>query len=77
MSKTSLQACVSEQDTVAHVSGDEFSVILDDIYDEEKISAVANNMLTALSAAFQTGGKEIFLHQIALASHPIREALQI
>lgn len=60
MSKTSLQACVSEQDTVAHVSGDEFSVILDDIYDEEKISAVADNMLTALSAAFQTDGKEIF-----------------
>lgn len=55
-----MQACVSEQDTVAHVSGDEFSVILDDIYDEEEISAVADNMLTALSAAFQTDGKEIF-----------------
>ena len=66
-----LQTCVSEQGAVAHVGGDEFSVILDDIYNEEEILAVAGNMLIALSDAFQVDCKEI-LHQIALTSSHIR-----
>jgi diguanylate cyclase (GGDEF)-like protein len=59
------------QGAVAHVVRDEFNVILDDIYDEEEILAVADNMLTALSDAFQVDCKEI-LHQIALTSSHIR-----
>ena len=61
---------------VAHVGRDEFNVILDDIYDEEEILAVADNMLTALSDASQVDCKEI-LHQVAVASFYIREALKI
>ena len=71
-----LQTCVSEQGAVVHVGGDEFSVILDDIYNEEEILAVAYNMLTALSDASQVDCKEI-LHQVAVASFYIREALKI
>ena len=71
-----LQTCVSEQGAVAHVGGDEFSVILDDIYNEEEILAVAGNMLIALSDAFQVDCKEI-LHHVAVASFHVWEALQI
>lgn len=55
-----LMACVHDHDTVAHVGGDEFSVILDNIHDEKEISAIADKMLTALSGVFQIDGKEIY-----------------
>lgn len=54
-----LTACVREHDTVAHIGGDEFSVILDGIEDSE-IEEIAKSMLATLSESFQIEGKEIF-----------------
>lgn len=54
-----LMACVREQDTVAHVGGDEFSVLLDGI-DPTEIEDVAKCMLAALKDPFHVDHKEIF-----------------
>ncbi|NQV98997.1 MAG: EAL domain-containing protein [Rhodospirillales bacterium] len=54
-----LTACARNGDTVAHVGGDEFSVILDGI-DEVDIEPFAQSMLTSLSLPYHVEGKEIF-----------------
>ncbi len=54
-----LTACARPHDTVAHVGGDEFSVILDAIKGTD-IEDVAKCMLTALSQPFHVDNKEIY-----------------
>lgn len=54
-----LMTCVREQDTVAHVGGDEFSVLLDGI-DPTEIEDVAKCMLATLKDPFHVDHKEIF-----------------
>jgi len=55
-----LKACVSKGDTVAHLAGDEFNVILENVEDEDKITTVTQNLLTNLSEVYHLDGKEIF-----------------
>ncbi len=55
-----LLSCVSKKDTVAHLGGDEFSVILDDVQNDASIEDIAKQMLAALAKPFHVEGKEIF-----------------
>ncbi|NQU61457.1 MAG: EAL domain-containing protein [Rhodospirillales bacterium] len=55
-----LEECVGEDDTVAHLSGDEFPIILDGINDRAEAEAKSAEILSLLSQPFIIDGKEIF-----------------
>lgn len=53
-------ACLGDSDTVAHLAGDEFNIILDDIKSIDEVKLVTENILTSLSEVYHIDGKEIF-----------------
>lgn len=55
-----LEECLGDNDTVAHLSGDEFPIILDSIKDRTEAEAKAADILGLLSQPFMIDGKEIF-----------------
>jgi diguanylate cyclase (GGDEF)-like protein/PAS domain S-box-containing protein len=55
-----LQECVRDGDMVAHLGGDEFTVILDGIGEAEEAETIAAAMLETMAAPFRISGKEIF-----------------
>lgn len=55
-----LESCVRGKDTIARLSGDEFTVILESVSEEEEVEAVATRMLRALSQPFHVDGKELY-----------------
>lgn len=55
-----LCSCVRSVDTVAHLSGDEFMVILEDMQDERRAAGVAKEMLECLSKPFKIDGREVY-----------------
>ena len=52
--------CVRNQDTVAHLSGDEFMVILEGMEDEARAAKIARAILQRISQPFQVEGREVF-----------------
>jgi diguanylate cyclase (GGDEF)-like protein/PAS domain S-box-containing protein len=52
--------CVRGQDTVAHLSGDEFMVILEGMDDEGRAAKIARDVLKSLSQPFKVDGREVF-----------------
>jgi len=57
---TRLQNCMGEQDTVAHMSGDEFNILIDNVDNQEDLCEMADTMLSCLRVPFVIDGKEIF-----------------
>jgi len=55
-----LESCARDQDTVARLSGDEFTIILEGVHDTEEVEAVAIRMLNALSQPFHVDGQELY-----------------
>jgi len=55
-----LESCVRTRDTVARLSGDEFTIILEGVAEEEEVEVVATRMLRALSQPFHVDGKELY-----------------
>ena len=55
-----LESCVRNRDTIARLSGDEFTVILESVNEEEEVEAVATRMLKALSQPFHVDGQELY-----------------
>lgn len=55
-----LESCVRGKDMVARLSGDEFTVILEDVREEGEVEAVANRMLRQLAQPFHVDGKELY-----------------
>lgn len=55
-----LQDCLKEGDTVAHLSGDEFPIILNTIKDRKEAEKVAKDILEKLAEPFTIEGKEIY-----------------
>ena len=55
-----LESCVRGRDTVARLSGDEFTIILEGVAEEEEVEVVATRMLRALSQPFHVDGKELY-----------------
>jgi diguanylate cyclase (GGDEF)-like protein/PAS domain S-box-containing protein len=52
-----ISACVRESDTVARLSGDEFTVILSEIPDTRHTDYVAQKITTSLAMPYQIGGE--------------------
>ncbi|WP_299439797.1 EAL domain-containing protein [uncultured Rhodospira sp.] len=55
-----LQGHVRPGDTVSHQSGDEFTVILENVRGEDEVSSIAHRMLDDLSRPFELDGREIY-----------------
>jgi len=55
-----LESCVRGRDTIARLSGDEFTVILEGVTDIAEVEAVASRMLRALGQPFHVDGKELY-----------------
>jgi diguanylate cyclase (GGDEF)-like protein len=54
-----LQACVRDCDTAARYGGDEFVVLLTEIYGEENAALVAEKLLDSISQPIQTGSETV------------------
>lgn len=56
-----LKTCVRKQDTVARLGGDEFTILLNDVIDTDRISAVAQNILSSLKEPIKLGKHEVIV----------------
>ncbi|WP_293268824.1 EAL domain-containing protein [Neptunomonas sp.] len=56
-----LVECVRETDTVARLGGDEFTLIIQDLSANERIKAVAENILKSLTKSFQLEDERVFV----------------
>ncbi|MDR3581236.1 MAG: EAL domain-containing protein [Oryzomonas sp.] len=66
-----LRNCVRAGDTLAHQSGDEFTVLLPDLYGPEDASIIAGKILDILQAPFQVQGQEFRITaSIGIALYP-------
>jgi diguanylate cyclase (GGDEF)-like protein/PAS domain S-box-containing protein len=66
-----IQNCLSPQDTVARMGGDEFTVVLCNAGDSQQIEKTAQNILDSMSAAFQIGSEQVFVSaSVGLALYP-------
>ena len=54
-------SCVRESDTVARISGDEFTVILPELIDTSRAETVAQNIIHALTQPFRIGKESIYI----------------
>ncbi len=55
-----ISSCVGSSDTVAHLSGDEFAVLLDGIDGVERAAPVAARLVERFQQSFQVDGVEIY-----------------
>ncbi|MES2583880.1 MAG: EAL domain-containing protein [Pseudomonadota bacterium] len=66
-----IQECVTADDTVARMGGDEFTVVLCDAHDALCVESVLNNILGSLASAFQLGSEQVFVSaSIGVAQYP-------
>lgn len=56
-----LRSCLRPQDTVARFSGDEFTILLEEIAGAEAATGIAEQINAALQAPFDVGGQEVFV----------------
>jgi len=54
-------ACVRESDTVSRLGGDEFTVILPDLSDVDRVEAIAQKIIDSLRQPFQLGQEQAFV----------------
>ncbi|HEV2762275.1 MAG TPA: EAL domain-containing protein [Pyrinomonadaceae bacterium] len=55
-----LESCIRQEDTVARVGGDEFTILLEDIADEREAVSVAERIQKELTVPFSLDGHEVF-----------------
>ncbi|HYP54495.1 MAG TPA: EAL domain-containing protein [Pyrinomonadaceae bacterium] len=55
-----LESCIRQEDTVARVGGDEFTILLEDIQDETEAASVAERIQKGLTQPFSLNGHEVF-----------------
>jgi diguanylate cyclase (GGDEF)-like protein/PAS domain S-box-containing protein len=56
-----LEAALRPNDTVARLSGDEFTLLLDDVCDPHEATVIAERVLHSLQAPFLLDGRELFI----------------
>lgn len=66
-----LRSCVRENDTVARIGGDEFTLLVMDLDGQRDCAAVAQKVLDAFTEPFTAGGREVFSStSIGIAVYP-------
>lgn len=66
-----LQGCVRKADTLSRFGGDEFTLLLTDVADEEAALQVANKILDSIKDPFHVAGHEIYIGaSIGIALYP-------
>ena len=56
-----IRACVRDSDTVARMGGDEFTILLTDLHDDQWVGRVTEELLGALSSSFQIAGELVYI----------------
>lgn len=66
-----LTACVREVDTVARIGGDEFTMILETLAEEDECSIVARRIVDSLSMVYEIDGRSLFVTaSVGIALYP-------
>ena len=66
-----LSGCIRQGDTVARLSGDEFTIILEDVQDSRDVAVVAHKVLRGLTEPFALSGGEAHISSsIGVALYP-------
>jgi diguanylate cyclase (GGDEF)-like protein/PAS domain S-box-containing protein len=67
-----IRECVRESDTVARMGGDEFTVILTELFDLNSLQRILQKLLQSLEAVFQLGHEQIFVSaSIGISMYPL------
>ena len=56
-----LERCVREGNTVARLSGDEFTILIDDVNSTETVESVARDVRHQLSQPYDVDGREVYV----------------
>ncbi|MEJ2360147.1 MAG: EAL domain-containing protein [Gammaproteobacteria bacterium] len=66
-----LQHCVRSEDTISRLGGDEFTIIMREVKNQQDSAAVANKILDVMSQPFQLENEEVFVTtSIGIAGYP-------
>ncbi len=66
-----LKSCVRKQDTIGRLGGDEFTILLSEITDDQGAVFVAKKIIREMSRYFLLGGNEVFATMsIGIATYP-------
>jgi diguanylate cyclase (GGDEF)-like protein/PAS domain S-box-containing protein len=67
-----IKQCVRDSDTVARMGGDEFTVILADISDNDNLEPLLEKILRSMDALFQIDGEQVFVSaSIGITMYPL------
>ena len=67
-----LSACAREYDTVARLSGDEFTILIEKVSKEEDVDVLCQRILDAMTKPFQVMRREVFITaSIGAATYPM------
>ena len=68
---TRLKSVARASDTVARLSGDEFTIILEDVLSEDSVARFSQKILQALTQGFKVSGRDFFITgSIGVALYP-------
>ncbi len=56
-----IASCVRESDTVARMGGDEFTLVLSDLQNEERLDRILHDVLQAMATFFQIGHEQVYI----------------
>ena len=66
-----IRDCVRDSDTVARMGGDEFTLVLSELHDNERLERILESVLGALSSSFQLGNEQAFVSaSIGITMYP-------
>ncbi len=66
-----IRHCVRESDTVARMGGDEFTLVLSELHDGERLERILEAVLGAVSSAFQLGDEQVYVSaSIGITMYP-------
>ncbi len=56
-----IRRCVRDSDTVARMGGDEFTVVVSELHDGERLGRILDAVLAAMSCLFQLGTEQVYV----------------
>ncbi len=66
-----IRHCVRDSDTVARMGGDEFTLVLSELHDGERLERILEGVLGAMSSSFQLGNEQVYVSaSIGITMYP-------